>query len=428
VAVALGTGAVYVANPGTDTVSVLDPATGSVRQAIKAGWQPVALALSPDGKRLYSADRASSSVTAIDVATGTVAATIAVAGGPVALAHHPTQQHLYVACSTSGSVAVLDTAALSVGATLAAGNGPTALAVTPNGNEVWLALGADHKIIILSTAPFQVAATIALPQPPQGIALSPDGARGYVTFPATGQFAVLNVAARTAGPLLAVGPGAVPGAVARDAAGTVYIAASTPVGGRIFAFQADGTAAGSVGIGRQPAGMAVTDTLLAVANTADNTVSLLDPRRIGAAGPGAPPLLLSAPLGSGLGERLSWAVRNGPATQAALNSTTTATTALRALRAGPALVSAVYTLRDNPDPYTFEIRLNPALEAANAVMRKDQYDLAMNILNTLHPVGVEVMTRALRDHVIELRNQEFDPFPAYTFPDYRGRGPLPRRQ
>jgi YVTN family beta-propeller protein len=362
------------------------------------------------------------------VATGTVAATIAVAGGPVALAHHPTQQHLYVACSTSGSVAVLDTAALSVGATLAAGNGPTALAVTPNGNEVWLALGADHKIIILSTAPFQVAATIALPQPPQGIALSPDGARGYVTFPATGQFAVLNVAARTAGPLLAVGPGAVPGAVARDAAGTVYIAASTPVGGRIFAFQADGTAAGSVGIGRQPAGMAVTDTLLAVANTADNTVSLLDPRRIGAAGPGAPPLLLSAPLGSGLGERLSWAVRNGPATQAALSSTTTATTALRALRAGPSLVSAVYTLRDNPDPYTFEIRLNPTLEAANAVMRKDQYDLAMNILNTLHPVGVEVMTRTLRDHVIELRNQEFDPFPAYTFPDYRGRGPLPRRQ
>src|SRR5262249_52600321 len=53
-AVAVGATAVYVANSGSDTVSDLDPVTGRARRAIKVGWKPVAVVVSPDGQRLYT--------------------------------------------------------------------------------------------------------------------------------------------------------------------------------------------------------------------------------------------------------------------------------------------------------------------------------------------------------------------------------------
>jgi len=91
-------------------------------------------------------------------------------------------------------------------------------------------------------------------------------------------------------------------------------------------------------------------------------------------------------------------------------------------------VQALYLIGDNPAPYTFEVRLKPELEAANAIVRKEQYDLVMNILNAFHPVGVEVMTQALRERVVELQGSNLEANPDYTYPNYRVRGPAPRQR
>ncbi|MEI7993351.1 MAG: LamG domain-containing protein [Methylococcaceae bacterium] len=70
-------------------------------------------------------------------------------------------------------------------------------------------------------------------------------------------------------------------------------------------------------------------------------------------------------------------------------------------------------------PYTFEIKLNSQLEAANAIIPKHQYDLIMNILNFFHPIGVEVVTGNIRKHVVEVEQDPQKAFPAYTYPDFR---------
>jgi len=70
-------------------------------------------------------------------------------------------------------------------------------------------------------------------------------------------------------------------------------------------------------------------------------------------------------------------------------------------------------------PYTFEIRLKPQLEAANAIIPKHQYDLIMNILNFFHPIGVEVVTANIRKHVVEVEQDLKKAFPTYTYPDFR---------
>jgi hypothetical protein len=92
----------------------------------------------------------------------------------------------------------------------------------------------------------------------------------------------------------------------------------------------------------------------------------------------------------------------------------------------PGLISlnATYTENDAAHalPYTFEIRLKPALDVPATVIPKYEYDLIMNILNYFHPIGVEVNTSNIRQHVKELQGSLFiqNAFPGYTYPDYRG--------
>lgn len=423
--VAVAGGTAYVANSGTDTTSEIDAATGHVRRAIKVGWSPGAVAVSPDGARLYTADTASNTITAIDLATGNQLAAIAVANTPAALVHHPTQPRLYVACQSGNTLVEVDTAGLTVLSALVVGNHPTGLAITPDGKEVWVAVDQDMRIAIVTTAPFAASGAIALAESPLGIALAPDGAKGYVTFPQTNHLAILDVAARTVGPMLPVADaGGRPSAVAVAPDGSaVYVTDLNPASERLHWLKADGTHLGSLHTGPEPRAVAASGSNVFVINRGNDSVSVIAAPAMGLAN--------TWRLGSGLGERLTWVLRPGAATGAQLSSATAPTVTVRGERAGPALLRAIYALDDNAAPYTFEVRLKPALEAANAVIRKDQFDLIMNILNALHPVGVEVITGALRAHVVEVRDQPFNAFPDYTYPAFRARGSLlgrPRKE
>lgn len=70
-------------------------------------------------------------------------------------------------------------------------------------------------------------------------------------------------------------------------------------------------------------------------------------------------------------------------------------------------------------PYAFEIRLKNTLDVPGTVIPKPQYDLLMNVLNYFHPLGVEVGTRNIREHVVELQGNLLNAFPGYTYPDFR---------
>lgn len=126
----------------------------------------------------------------------------------------------------------------------------------------------------------------------------------------------------------------------------------------------------------------------------------------------------------GEGPRLGWASGTFDNAAITLTSSTAPTVTLRADSAGMAWVQASYLVGGQPNPYTFQVRLRPGLDTDTTVITKDQHDLIMNVLNVLHPVGVEVNTAAIRAHVVELH--DLLPInPDYTYPKFRVRGPLP---
>jgi hypothetical protein len=132
-------------------------------------------------------------------------------------------------------------------------------------------------------------------------------------------------------------------------------------------------------------------------------------------------------LGAGIGGSFTWVTRPLVPAAARVASPTAPASRMYADAAGRLLLRAVYSLDDHQDPYAFEVRLRPELDVPATVIRKDQYDLLMNVLNLLHPIGVEVRTRSIREHVPEVRAGQLDAFPAYTYPDFRVRGPAPAR-
>ena len=70
-------------------------------------WQVI---VSADGQTVYVANPDSNSVSVIDATTGTVSHTISVAGDPETLALTPNGQQLWVGQNSAGTVTVLNTA------------------------------------------------------------------------------------------------------------------------------------------------------------------------------------------------------------------------------------------------------------------------------------------------------------------------------
>lgn len=88
---------------------------------------------------------------------------------------------------------------------------------------------------------------------------------------------------------------------------------------------------------------------------------------------------------------------------------------------GPLVLALTHVARDDARaaPYTFEIRLKPALDVPGTFIPKDQYDIIMNVLDAFHPIGVEVRTDQIRKHVREIEQDPTKAFPAYSFPNFR---------
>lgn len=142
-----------------------------------------------------------------------------------------------------------------------------------------------------------------------------------------------------------------------------------------------------------------------------------------------PPTALAGLVGQfpGEGPRLGWASGTYDGAAITVASSTRQTVTLRADAAGMAWVQASYLIGGQAVPYTFQVRLRPEADTPATVITKDQHDLIMNVLNVLHPVGVEVNTAALRAHVVELQGDLSQANPDYTYPRFRVRGPLPPR-
>ena len=191
-----GLGEVYVANSGSNTVSVLDPAAGSVRGTISVGAAPTGVVFTPDGTRAYISNAESDNVSVVDTATGSTLATVAVGDGPAGVAATSDGKHVYVTNSQSGTLSVIDTTSNTVAATITVGGQPRSVAVTPDGTGAVVVPGPmvpdsspqgfHHTISLVDTVTNTAIAYGNIPPRniPWDVAIAPDATRAYIAVAA----------------------------------------------------------------------------------------------------------------------------------------------------------------------------------------------------------------------------------------------------
>ena len=190
---------VYVADD-KNRLDVFGAAAGTAGPAIPLGGSPDSVAVSPDGSTVYAAD-AAGHLDAVSVAAGTVKSVVKVGGVPEGIAVSPDGSAVYVADAT-GRLVVVSAATDTVKSVIRVGGTPSAVAVSPDGSTVYLA-SATGQLIAVATATGTVTARVKVGGTPVAVAVSPDGTRVYLADP-TGRLVVVNAGTATVASTIAL--------------------------------------------------------------------------------------------------------------------------------------------------------------------------------------------------------------------------------
>jgi YVTN family beta-propeller protein len=157
------------------------------------------LALSRDGKRLYTANVGSGSVSAIDLRTGGLLKTAKTGSGTEAIALSPDGKELWVGNRGEDDLCVLDAGSLDEIARIPSPKFPIRLAFTPDGTIVLATCAASDEVRVFDARGRKEIRTIAIPgtvgpSTPVGLLVEPGGDYAFVACAAAKKVAVLDLA------------------------------------------------------------------------------------------------------------------------------------------------------------------------------------------------------------------------------------------
>jgi YVTN family beta-propeller protein len=242
--------------PG-DTLSEVDVAARKEVRRIPLGEHraPHGIAVNRDGTKLYATCERSQTVIEMDVATTRILRAFKTnQKGTHMLALSPDGKKLYTGNMGSGSSTVIDLVKGDVRAQIKTGAHCEGVDVTPDGREVWTTNNADDTLSVIDAATDQVVATIPCKGFPIRVKFTSDGKRAG-SCARSNQLAVFDVTTRKE--IKRVGTGGFPVGVLIE-----------PDGARAFvAYTADSTVAvydlqtltvtGKIAAGKQADGMAL---------------------------------------------------------------------------------------------------------------------------------------------------------------------------
>ena len=179
-------------DPGFSFTPLVLADTGEIQ--LSENGSDYAIAITPDGKRLYvpfvsiNGNIAPEEIVGvIDTATNTLAHTIPIEPALytttlTGIAVMPDGKHVYVSNQGGNGVAVIETASNTVAQTIVVGAGPGGVAVTPDGKRVYVS--NENRVSVINTATKTVEATIAVAGPGAIAIVAPPLAVPFLSFDA----------------------------------------------------------------------------------------------------------------------------------------------------------------------------------------------------------------------------------------------------
>lgn len=190
-----------ITTPGK--VIVLDPISLANQNIINVGDSPLEVTFTPNGRYVFVANNGSDNVTVIDAETKTTVKTIAVGDGPVG-AWPGSNGVMYVDNETGKSLTAIDATTLEIVRTYNLGFTPAMAAVAPD-STLWVTDTDNGKVVIYKTQSDEKIGEITVGSGAHGIAFTGDGSTGYISNQNAGTVSVINVPKRTVIKTITVG-------------------------------------------------------------------------------------------------------------------------------------------------------------------------------------------------------------------------------
>jgi YVTN family beta-propeller protein len=267
---------VYVANSGSNTVSVINPDITTVK-TIAVGINPVSIAISPFGDSVYVVTEGSNNVSVIDPANNIVIKNIAVGNLPASIAISPFEYSVYVANEGSNTVSVIALANNTVIKNLTTGINPALIAISPFGDSVYVANEGSNTVSVINSTNNTVIKNITVGILPLSIAISPFGDSVYVANYVSDTVSVINSTNNTVIKNITVGNGPESIAILPEK-DFVYVVNS--VSNTVSVIDStNNTVIKNITVGNYPFSIATSplEDSVYVTNYVSNTVSVIDP-------------------------------------------------------------------------------------------------------------------------------------------------------
>jgi len=183
---------VYVVNSGSADISVINSTKDTVTTTIPLtlAVTPVAIGIHSGSLQAYVANQGSNTVSVVDLATNTLVTSIPVGAQPAGIALFEAGNKAYVSNSADSTVSVINTLTNTVMNTinLGAGRGPQGLAFDPSSNRILVANFSSNSVVSIDPANdtfFEL--TAGMGTGPASISVDTTGQKFYVAFESSGE-------------------------------------------------------------------------------------------------------------------------------------------------------------------------------------------------------------------------------------------------
>jgi YVTN family beta-propeller protein len=209
---------IYVSNYWDNTISVIDTGTNTVVRTLNVQPFPTALAVSPDGTRLYVnaviTPNPGYVVQVLDVATGGTIATIPLnvpqSGSGMVISRDGTRLYVSNTALNASSISQINTATNTVMLNVQVGTTPRGLDISADGSFVYAAVQNSNALTVMQTNPAFAVAVVPVGQLPLAVRLTPNGGRAYVVNSTSNNISVVSTSGRA---VVATVPATLPRAI-----------------------------------------------------------------------------------------------------------------------------------------------------------------------------------------------------------------------
>lgn len=200
-------GLLYVSTELADSVTIIDPQTRKVVGSIPTG-QPEShmLAITHDGRRIYTANVGPGTVSVLDVAARKTLAVIKVAKVVQRISISTDDRYAFTSDQNASRLAVIDTATNRIARWVELPGIGYGTAPTPEGRYLLVAVINKDEVAVVDLKTMKVVRTLPVPAAPQEVLVRPDGRVAYVSCDRSQQVAVINLHTWKVDQLIQTGP------------------------------------------------------------------------------------------------------------------------------------------------------------------------------------------------------------------------------